>query len=196
MNSLLSLCLFASLSIPALALPASSGPSPVIEDRASASPTVVIAPSNTVIGSISGSVESFNGIFFADEPTGSLRLKPPQKLSTNLGDSFDASGAAGACPQMLVATDNDESLFLQIAGSLLNSPLVQNVTGQSENCLSVSVSRPAGTTAGAGLPVLFWIYGGAFEVRRSTNLSAVSSCKVLNVKYSSAGPHLIIQSAF
>lgn len=171
MRFLLPICLFVPFLIPVLALPANSDPSPVIKDRATPSPTVVMSPSNTVIGSISGSVESFNGIFFADEPTGSLRLRPPQKLSTDLGDSFDASGLAGACPQMLVATDNDENLFLQVAGFLLDSAPFQKVTGISENCLTVSVARPAGTTAGAGLPVLFWIYGGAFEVRLSRYLS-------------------------
>lgn len=155
--------LLASLMGPVLAIPvAPSDPSPVIKDRAT-SPTVVISPSNTVIGSLSGSVESYNGIYFADDPTGSLRLRPPQKLSTNLGDAFDASGSAAACPQMLIATDTDESLFLEVAGFLLDSPPFQQATGQTENCLTVDVSRPAGTAAGAGLPVLFWIFGGAFE---------------------------------
>lgn len=154
----------ASFLRPVLAVPvASSDPTPVIADRAT-SPTVVISPSNTVIGSLSGTIESYNGIYFADNPTGSLRLRPPQKLSTNLGDAFDASGAAAACPQMLIATDSDESLFLQVAGFLLDSPPFQQATGETEDCLTVSISRPAGTEAGAGLPVLFWIYGGAFEV--------------------------------
>jgi para-nitrobenzyl esterase len=32
----------------------------------------------------------------------------------------------------------------------------------SEDCLTLNVWRPAGTRAGAGLPVLVWIHGGAF----------------------------------
>lgn len=147
----------------ALALPARPGPSPVVENRA-ASPAVAISPSNTVVGSASGSVETFNGIYYADAPTGSLRLRPPQRLSTDLGDAFDASGSAAACPQMLVSSSTDESLFLQVAGFLLDSPPFQTATGQTEDCLTVSVARPAGTTANTSLPVLFWIYGGAFEV--------------------------------
>lgn len=163
MERLLSSIFLASILVTTLALPAAFDPSPKIDDRA-ASPTVVISPSNTVVGSQSLLIESYNGIYFADNPTASLRLKPPQKLSTNLGNSFDASGLAAACPQMLVATDTDQSLFLEVAGFLLDSPPFQQATGQTENCLTVSISRPAGTTAGAGLPVLFWIYGGAFEV--------------------------------
>lgn len=168
MHSLLQTILLATgLALPARARPA-AGPdaSPIVEDRA-VSPTVVLSPSNTVVGTVSGTVEQFGGIYYADEPTGSLRLRPPQKLSTDLGDAFDATGAAAACPQMLVSTDTDQSLFLQIAGFLLDSPPFQTATGQTENCLTVSVARPVNTTAGDGLPVLFWIYGGAFEVSRS-----------------------------
>lgn len=164
MWQLLSISLISLLVVPALALP-TAGPdaSPSIKDRAT-SPTVAISPSNTVIGSVNGNVEQFGGIYFADNTNGSLRLKPPQKLSTNLGDAFDASGAAAACPQMVVSTDSDASLFLQFAGFLLDSAPFQTATAQTENCLTVSVSRPVGTAAGANLPVLFWIFGGAFEV--------------------------------
>lgn len=162
---LISISLLSYLVAPTSSLP-TAGPDapPAVKDRA-ASPTVAISPSNTVVGSVNGNVEQFGGIYFADNPTGPLRLKPPQKLSTNLGDAFDASGAAAACPQMLVSTDSDASLFLQVAGFLLDSAPFQTATAQTENCLTVSVSRPLGTTAGANLPVLFWIFGGAFEVR-------------------------------
>ncbi|PSR99246.1 extracellular lipase [Coniella lustricola] len=151
-----------------LALPAPSNtqdqPTRAVLDERATAPTVAISPSNTVVGSVSGSVESFNGIYFADSPTGSLRLKPPQKLSTDLGDAFDASGSAAACPQMLVATASGESLFLEVLGELLDTPLFQTATDQTEDCLTVSVARPAGTVAGANLPVLVWIFGGAFEL--------------------------------
>lgn len=152
-----------SLLASALALPAQPDPSPVVQGRAT-SPTVVLSPSNTVIGLASDNVEKFAGIRFADPPTGSLRLKPPQKLSTNLGDSYEAINPAAACPQMLVSSGEDQSLFVQVLGDLLDSKLFQKATNQSEDCLTVSVIRPAGVTAGANLPVLFWIFGGAFEL--------------------------------
>ncbi|KAI3392412.1 hypothetical protein diail_5739 [Diaporthe ilicicola] len=147
----------------ALALPAGKGSAPVLNGRA-ASPTVVLSPSNTIVGLASGDVEKFAGIPFADPPTGSLRLKPPQKLSTNLGDAYDAINPAAACPQMLVSSGENQSLFLQILGNLTTLPILQAATNQSEDCLTVSVIRPANVTAGANLPVLYWIFGGAFEL--------------------------------
>lgn len=155
--------LLPSLLAPALALPTQSGPSPVIKDRAT-SPTVVLSPSNTVVGLASGNVEKYAGIPFADSPTGSLRLRPPQRLSTNLGDSYDAINPAAACPQMLVSTGDDQTLFFEVIGDLLDTPLFQTAANESEDCLTVSVIRPAGVKAGAKLPVLYWIFGGAFEV--------------------------------
>ena len=37
-----------------------------------------------------------------------------------------------------------------------------DATGLSEDCLHLNVLRPAGTSASAKLPVLFWIHGGGF----------------------------------
>ncbi|KAJ0125272.1 sterol esterase precursor [Diaporthe amygdali] len=158
-----SVSVWASLLACVLALPARQGSSPVINGRA-ASPTVVLSPSNTLVGLASGDVEKFAGIPFADPPTGSLRLKPPKKLSTNLGDAYDAINPAAACPQMLVSSGENQSLFLQVLGDLVSLPIIQAATNQSEDCLTVSVIRPAGVTAGANLPVLYWIFGGAFEL--------------------------------
>lgn len=148
-----------------LALPTQPIPSPVIQGRAT-SPTVVLSPSNTIVGLASGDVEKFAGIRFADPPTGSLRLRPPQRLSTDLGDSYDAINPAAACPQMAVSTGEDQSLFLEVVGDLLDTPLFQTALNESEDCLTVSVIRPAGVKAGADLPVLFYIFGGAFEASR------------------------------
>nr|WP_308238221.1 carboxylesterase family protein [Phenylobacterium sp. J367] len=39
---------------------------------------------------------------------------------------------------------------------------------QSEDCLFVNVTRPAGAKAGAKLPVMVWIHGGAFVAGNST----------------------------
>ena len=46
----------------------------------------------------------------------------------------------------------------------MNLPLLQTVTNAGEDCLTVNVQRPAGTKADAKLPVLFWIFGGGFEL--------------------------------
>lgn len=117
-----------------------------------------------VTGIVKDKVESFGGIPYAKAPTGKLRLKPPVRLDESFG-SYDATGAAAACPQMVSSTESTNFL-LETLGNVANLPFVQRVTGQTEDCLSVTVARPEGTKADAGLPVLFWIFGGAFQVRR------------------------------
>jgi carboxylesterase type B len=142
---------------------AAPAPTPVIEDRA-AKVSVVIAPSSTVVGSSSLGVESFHGIPFAVPPVGPLRLKPPVRLNAALG-TFDATGIEAACPQLILSTGGND-LITQILGDVIDLPFFQTVTTQSEDCLTINVFRPAGVKAGANLPVLFWIFGGGFEVSR------------------------------
>ena len=126
--------------------------------------TVVLSlpPESTILGNVINKVESFGGIPYAEPPVGSLRLRPPKRVETSLG-TFDATGPAGACPQMLVPTES-KNFLLKTLGSVVNLPFIHNVTGQSEDCLSVTVARPEGVKEGDKLPVLFWIYGGGFEV--------------------------------
>lgn len=127
-------------------------------------PTVTIShPQATVIGSagLTG-VDSFNGIPFAQPPTGSLRLKPPQPIQTSLG-TVQATGPAKSCPQFFFSTDTSD-FPLSVIGELANIPLFQTVTDAGEDCLTVSIRRPSGTAAGAKLPVLVWIFGGGFEL--------------------------------
>ncbi|KAJ5150856.1 secreted lipase [Penicillium canariense] len=118
--------------------------------RASA-PTVTISqPEATIVGSSgSNSVDSFNGIPFAQAPT------------------VQATGSAKACPQFYFTTDTSD-FPVSVLGELINIPLFQTVTNAGEDCLSVSVQRPSGTEAGADLPVLVWIFGGGFELGSSS----------------------------
>ncbi|UKZ61129.1 uncharacterized protein TrAtP1_002400 [Trichoderma atroviride] len=48
-----------------------------------------------------------------------------------------------------------------VAAAILESSAGEASTS-SEDCLTISVQRPHGVEAGAGLPVLFWIFGGGF----------------------------------
>ena len=140
-----------------------AAPAVDLEERAVGTATVTIpSPKATVLGNIKNKVESFGGIPFADPPEGALRLRPPKRLTRDLG-TFDGTGPAGACPQFIASSESKNLLF-DILNDLTNHPLVQNVTGQSEDCLSITVARPEGTRAGDKLPVLFWIFGGGFEV--------------------------------
>ena len=125
--------------------------------------TTVVLPAGTVIGSVGDGVEYFRGIPYAQPPTGSLRLKPPVRLESF--GSVQATGVGPACPQgtaiditpllldVSVLPDVEETLFF---GSTLGD--------ETEDCLTISVMRPQGTAAHAKLPVLFWIFGGGFEM--------------------------------
>lgn len=135
----------------ALAAPAS------LHERAS--PSVSIK-NGTIVGITSGGVDSFKGIPFAQPPVGSLRLKPPQPLSTSFG-TISSKLIPPSCPQFYFDTSTVPTAVL---GSILNLPLLQTVQQASEDCLTIDIQRPAGISATAKLPVLFWIFGGGFEL--------------------------------
>ena len=144
-----------SLLPPAFAAPAH------VEKRAG--PTVVApSPQATVLGKSASNVESFNAIPYAQPPVGQLRLKPPQPLNSSLG-TVDGTGSAKACPQFFFSVDT-ATFPTNVLGDILNTPLFQAISNAGEDCLTINVQRPAGTTADAKLPVLFWIFGGGFEL--------------------------------
>ncbi|KAI1206221.1 sterol esterase [Annulohypoxylon truncatum] len=155
-NTLAPLVSAALLASIAAALPA---PTRTLEER-TVTASVVISQ-GTLVGSVLNGVENYGGIPFAEPPTGNLRLKPPQRLNSSLG-TFDATGLGPACPQMFFSTEGD--LITSVLGYLINTPLFQTVTEQTEDCLTMRVQRPIGTTSDSKLPVLFWIFGGGFEL--------------------------------
>ncbi|KAK2616612.1 hypothetical protein QQS21_000435 [Conoideocrella luteorostrata] len=131
-----------------------------------------IVPAGTILGAVKNGVESYNGIPFAEPPLGDLRMKPPVRLNTTVG-RFDATKPAHACQQMILSTGS-RNLLINLLGSLANLPLIHLVTGQTEDCLTVTVARPEGTSADAKLPVVFWIFGGAFELGWSSMYDGTS----------------------
>lgn len=134
---------------------------PVNENRA-AGPSVTVN-NGTIVGSTLLGVDSFKGIPFALPPTGTLRLKPPQSYNTKYpAGTLVATGVPTACPQFELST-NTSVLPEDVLGLLADSPIAQAVTISGEDCLTLNVQRPSGTTAGSKLPVIFWIYGGGFE---------------------------------
>ncbi|KZZ90710.1 Carboxylesterase, type B [Ascosphaera apis ARSEF 7405] len=143
----------------------------VVLGAPAASRVSVVAPSPeaTYIGGTEpGGIEYFKGIPFAKPPVKDLRLKPPQRLTESLG-KHDATDFGPICPQFVSSTMQGglDTLPQQALGKIMNSPLLQaNMVGltQSENCLSLHIYRPAGTKKGDKLPVLFWIFGGGFEL--------------------------------
>ena len=135
-----------------------------IEPRAAAPTVTISSPEATIVG-LAGDVEQFEGIPFAQPPTGPLRLKPPQALNESLG-TIQATSNGPACPQFYFSDDAGLNGLIPTSelGLLLDTPLFQTVTDASEDCLNINVMRPSGTDATSKLPVLFWIFGGGFEL--------------------------------
>lgn len=159
------------VSLLSLAATALGAPSPVLEDRGTEVSVKLSSTGDNIVGSSLLNVDSFRGIPFADNPTGALRLRPPQRLSRKLG-TFDATPIAPACPQMLISRDT-LGLVGGVLNDLTNLPFLANVTGR-EDCLSVTVQRPTGTKKGDKLPVLFWIFGGGFELGSTSTYDGTS----------------------
>jgi para-nitrobenzyl esterase len=90
-------------------------------------------------------VSSFKGIPFAQAPVGELRWRQPQPLSPWQGER-DASKFSSDCA----------------AGGGFGQGAVAMSPNSSEDCLYLNLWRPATATANAKLPVMVWIYGGAF----------------------------------
>ena len=147
-----------------------AGREPTVEANSTTSATVTV---DTPAGSIKGAsflgIESFRAIPYAEPPTGQRRLRPPKRLESTLED-FDATGIAPACPQMYISSEATD-IISEVLGSLLDMPFLKPLSGQ-EDCLTVTVQRPAGVKEGDKLPVLFWIFGGGFQLGSSSTYDA------------------------
>lgn len=140
-------------------------------DQRAAAASVTIQH-GTVVGSTASGVDSFKGIPYAQPPTGNLRLKPPQALTSSFG-TLDAARIPKACPQFFSQV-NTTNIPSDVLGTLLNTPIAQAATDTSEDCLTVNVQRPSGTTSSSKLPVVFWIFGGGFEFGSTQTYDATS----------------------
>src|SRR6516162_6512142 len=111
-------------------------------------------PIKTDAGLLSGTVQEgvrvFKGVPFAAPPVGPLRWKEPQPVQK--WDGVRKAEAYGhACTQ-----NNAKQRFpVDSAVDLPDSP------GMSEDCLYLNVWTNA-NNRNAKLPVMFWIYGGAY----------------------------------
>ena len=111
-------------------------------------PTVTDTNSGVVyFGASSNGVEHFENIYFGQATGGSNRFSPPLPFTYRPGSHVLANVSGPACPQPTDPVAGFEFLF-------------SNVTYQSENCLSLRIARPAGTTPASKLPVMIWLYGG------------------------------------
>ncbi|KAF1814103.1 putative extracellular lipase [Eremomyces bilateralis CBS 781.70] len=146
-----------------------------VVNRVAAPSVVAPAPQATVIGKLDDTIESFRGVPFAQPPVGHLRLRPPLPLNAPLG-TIEATSPAQACPQMFFSTANAQ-LPANLLGILMNLPLFQEILNAGEDCLTLDIFRPAGIPADAKLPVLFWIYGGGFQLGSTSLFSGGTMVK-------------------
>ncbi|KAK7952871.1 lipase [Apiospora saccharicola] len=91
------------------------------------------------------SVEEFNSVKFAHDTSGPRRFAPPEPYLPPKGKGvIDARAAAPACPQ--------------IPGAI--PPYFGATPHQSEDCLYLRITRPAGTKPEDHLPVVVHVLGG------------------------------------
>lgn len=110
------------------------------------------------------STESFLGVPFAQPPVGNLRLNKPVPPSSFTGVK-NATWYGNACPQMSLLAPGvplPNNPGLSGVTTYLGELEPEGIVAASEDCLYANVVRPAGVSSGANLPVVVWIYGGAF----------------------------------
>jgi para-nitrobenzyl esterase len=110
---------------------------------ASAAPQVTI-PQGALAGTTDGGVSVFKNIPFAAPPVGDLRWRAPQPAAPWSGVR-DASKFGPICMQ-----------------APRPKGMAYEKLPESEDCLSLNVWSP-NTAPGTKLPVMVWIYGGAFR---------------------------------
>ena len=102
---------------------------------------------------------AFLGIPFAESTAGEKRWTPPVAKQP-WTKTFDAVRYGPVCPQFVNQPPDDDG----------GAQKAQDNPPQSEDCLSVNVWTPADMKSGARLPVMVFIYGGAFSAGYSSDL--------------------------
>ena len=101
-------------------------------------------------------VEAFLGIPYAEALVGPLRFQPPVSL--------DASTCTDWQKMNVIPATSFGPVCHQVHYDSVLGPQNQRETPpQSEDCLTVNVWRPSGTRNNDKLPVMIWLYGGAFS---------------------------------
>ncbi|KAL6878908.1 alpha/beta-hydrolase [Trichoderma novae-zelandiae] len=135
-------------------------------------PPTVKLPGSELRGMSAAGFEAFNGIPFAESPAGKNRLRRPVKRTEPLGE-FDAAGKEPRCHEGYfepnptdypLHEDHLEHRYVERYNLSSGEDAAVRYHLSTEDCLTVSVTRPAGTKAGDKLPVMFMIHGYGFVV--------------------------------
>ncbi|EKD03334.1 hypothetical protein A1Q2_02363 [Trichosporon asahii var. asahii CBS 8904] len=146
-----------SFASPAPVVVSDGGMQGGLEERATT--ITVNVPAGSIVGTQEIWTENFNGIPYAET---AQRLRKPVRRKDPLVN-WDATKAAAACPQQIADSD-DPNFIAQVLSTVSETSLFKKALKISEDCLTVNVIRPKGVKQGDNLPVLFWIYGGGFEL--------------------------------
>ncbi|KAG0695870.1 Alpha/Beta hydrolase protein [Suillus ampliporus] len=125
-----------------------------------AAPTVTLDDA-TVTGIASGRVNMWLGIPFALPPTGNLRLQLPQ-LIPPYNTNYSAAAYGFSCPQQAMTIPSAPNLPAEVIAYLTTMITVTNPS--SEDCLTLNVFAPADATPESNLPVVAYVFGGAFAI--------------------------------
>ncbi|CEJ83021.1 hypothetical protein VHEMI03055 [[Torrubiella] hemipterigena] len=133
----------------------------VIEPAATEAPPSATDTANQISyqGIHVSGVEAFLGVPYGQDTGGAHRFKPPRMTAPRCGSKIMATKYGPACPQAKTPE----------AGPLPFS--LTPVTNISEDCLSLNVVRPKGTTASHKLPVMFFIHGGSYQYGQAAEVT-------------------------
>jgi para-nitrobenzyl esterase len=133
-----------ALAFGAVLVAACSGPGP---DRpAPPLGELVSVEQGELLGATDGSVLRYRGIPYAAAPVGERRWRPPQPPADWNG-TRPATEPGARCAQLAAPAGIPHA----------------TAASDTEDCLTLDVTVPAGTSADDRLPVLVWIHGGGFN---------------------------------
>ncbi|KIK02646.1 hypothetical protein K443DRAFT_677378 [Laccaria amethystina LaAM-08-1] len=116
-------------------------------------------------GNLTGNLVKFLGIPFAAPPIGNLRFAPAEAPIPFKGVR-QATAFGAACFQQSLGA------FAQGLSSISIEADFPQPSVFSEDCLFINVFKPASISAGKKLPVIFWIYGGGFQIGGTSSFQA------------------------
>ncbi|RPD61755.1 carotenoid ester lipase [Lentinus tigrinus ALCF2SS1-7] len=133
-------------------------------------PPSVTLDEATVYGITDGMTNSFLGIPYAQPPTGSRRLSPPEPVPMYTA-TINASTWGNQCFNALTLgtfalpswTTAEMQQYMSVFNSLEPAPF-------NEDCLNLNVITPAKVTMGKKLPVVAYIFFSGFDFSGSSNV--------------------------